>query len=302
MSNNTPLFSIIVPVYNVEEFVHKTLSSVLTQNFNSYELIVVNDGSTDKSGEICYSLAQQYPQITFVQTSNAGVSAARNLGLKIAKGQYIMFLDGDDYWDGNYVLDDIANIIKEKHEPDVILHSFKEINLNNPTHQPYEITLDLSSLSGNYYNDFSLLISRNIYRSSACMKVIKREIILKNNVFFPIGKRYEDSQWSFTLAKYIHQYAIYDSTFYSYQAGRVGSTTVSIPTKNVKDFLSIILNELEQLAEIKQYYPALFEGALSYIQREIYFVTRFFISLPDEDKQNLIGDLIKCCNLRDSYM
>lgn len=97
MSNNTPLFSIIVPVYNVEEFVHKTLSSVLTQNFNSYELIVVNDGSTDKSGEICYSLAQQYPQITFVQTANSGVSAARNLGLKIAKGHYIMFLDGDDY-------------------------------------------------------------------------------------------------------------------------------------------------------------------------------------------------------------
>lgn len=169
-------------------------------------------------------------------------------------------------------------------------------------HQPDEITINLSDLSGSYYNDFSLLISRNIYRSSACMKVIKREIILKNNVFFPIGKRYEDSLWSFTLAKYIHQYAIYNSTFYSYHTGRAGSTTAYILAKNVKDFLSIILSELEQLEEIKQHYPELFEGLLSYIQREIYFVTRFFISLPEEDKQNLIGDLIKCCNLRDSYM
>lgn len=274
MSNNIPLFSIIVPVYNVEEFVHKTLSSVLAQNFNSYELIIVNDGSTDKSGEICYSLAQHYPQITFVQTSNGGVSAARNLGLKIAKGHYIMFLDGDDYWEGDYILNDIANIIEEKNAPDVILHSFKVIDLNNPT-QSNEITLNLSDLSGNYYNDFSLLISRNIYRSSAWTKTIKREVILKNNVFFPIGKRYEDSEWSFTLAKYIHQYAIYDSTFYSYHAGRVGSTTASIPTKNVKDFLSIILVELEQLDEIKKSYSALFEGSLSYIQRELFFATKF---------------------------
>lgn len=69
MSHNvSPLFSIIVPVYNVETFVHKALSSVLEQNFDQYELIVINDGSTDQSGNICYSLAQKYPQITFIQT------------------------------------------------------------------------------------------------------------------------------------------------------------------------------------------------------------------------------------------
>lgn len=300
--NSSPLFSIIVPVYNVEKFVHKTLSSVLEQNFNSYELIVVNDGSKDKSGEICYSFAQQHSQITFIQTANGGLSAARNIGLKVAKGQYIIFLDGDDYWEGDNVLNEIADLIKMKNEPDVILHSFKIINLNNPSLPPYPINFDLSDLSGDYYTDFPLLISRSIYRSSAWTKITKREIIIQNNLFFPVGKRHEDSEWTFKLAKHIHQYAIYDSTFYSYYEGRPGAITASIPTQNVKDFLSIILVELEELADIKQRYPELFEGLLSYIQREIYFVTRFFISLADEDKQNLIGDLIKCCNLRDSYM
>ncbi|OOF81240.1 hypothetical protein [Rodentibacter caecimuris] len=70
----------------------------------------------------------------------------------------------------------------------------------------------------------------------------------------------------------------------------------------MKDFLSIILFELKELAEIKQHRAGLFEGLLAYIQRELYFATKFFISLPENDKQNLVGDLIKCCSLRDSYM
>ncbi|WP_159990887.1 glycosyltransferase family 2 protein [Pelistega ratti] len=299
--NTSPLFSIIVPVYNVEAFVHKALSSVLQQNFEHYELIVINDGSTDQSGDICYSLAQQFPQITFIQTANNGVSTARNIGLKVAKGRYIMFLDGDDFWEGKSILSDITNIIKEKNEPDIIFHSFKVIHLHDPSKPQDIIHIDKSDLSGSYYDDFSLLISRSIYRSSACMKVVKREIIIQNNIFFPIEKRYEDSEWSFKLAKHIHQYAIYDSFFYSYHVGRIGSTTASLPAKNVKDFLSIILFELEQLADIKQSHPDLFEGLFAYIQRELYFATQFFMSLPEEDKQNLVGDLIKCCRLRDSY-
>lgn len=303
MSNNaSPLFSIIVPVYNVETFVYKALSSVLEQNFDQYELIVINDGSTDKSSEIIYSLAQKHPQITFIHTSNNGVSSARNMGLKVAKGHYIMFLDGDDFWEGKNILSDIAKIIKEQNEPDIIFHSFKITYLDNPSKPSDIIDIDKPELSGNYYNDFHLLISRWIYKSNVWTKVVKREIIIQNNIFFPIGKRYEDSEWSFKLAKYIHQYAIYNSTFYSYHSGRVGSTTTSIPAKNVKDFLSIILFELEQLMEIKQSHPDLFEGLLAYIQRELYLATKFFISLPEEDKQNLVGDLIKCCNLRDSYM
>lgn len=303
MSHNTsPLFSIIVPVYNVETFVHKALSSVLEQNFDQYELIVINDGSTDQSGNICYSLAQKYPQITFIQTPNNGVSSARNMGLKVAKGHYIMFLDGDDFWEGKNILSDIERIIKEQNEPDIIFHSFRIIYLDNPSKSSDAIDIDKSELSGNYYDDFHLLVSRWIYKSNVWTKVVKREIIIQNNIFFPMGKRYEDSEWSFNLVKHIHKYAIYDSVFYSYHVGRVGSTTVSIPENNVKDFLSIILFELEQLTKIKQSRPDLFEGLLAYIQRELYFATRFFISLPDENKQNLIGDLIKCCNLRDSYM
>lgn len=100
MNHNTekPLFSIIVPVYNVESYVEQALNSVLQQNFYNYEIILINDGSTDNSGDICYYYSKKYPHITFVSQPNGGLSVARNTGIELAKGEYLVFLDSDDSW------------------------------------------------------------------------------------------------------------------------------------------------------------------------------------------------------------
>ena len=94
-----PKISIIIPVYNVEPYLRRCIDSVLEQTMQDYEIVVVNDGSTDNSGSICDQYANQYDQIRVIHKQNGGLSDARNTGIKAATGDYILFLDSDDYLD-----------------------------------------------------------------------------------------------------------------------------------------------------------------------------------------------------------
>ena len=98
-----PLISIIIPVYNVERYLHKCINSVLCQTYKNIELILVDDGSTDHSGKICDEYSNGYTNVSVVHQKNAGVSSARNKGLDIAKGDYVFFLDSDDFLELNAI-------------------------------------------------------------------------------------------------------------------------------------------------------------------------------------------------------
>ena len=91
------LISIIVPVYNVENYLKECIDSILRQEFRDYEIILVDDGSKDDSGKICDEYGKKYSFISVIHKKNGGLSDARNFGLKIAKGEYILFIDSDDY-------------------------------------------------------------------------------------------------------------------------------------------------------------------------------------------------------------
>ena len=93
----TPLISVIITAYNVEKYIRQCIESLLAQTFASIEFILVDDGSTDRSGEICDQYAQQYERIQVIHRPNGGPSAARNAGLAIARGKYIGYVDGDDW-------------------------------------------------------------------------------------------------------------------------------------------------------------------------------------------------------------
>lgn len=94
---NNPLISVIIPIYNVEKYLHKCVDSVLAQTYKNLEIILVDDGSTDASGQICDEYAAKDSRIKVIHKPNGGVSSARNAGLKVASGEYIGFVDGDDY-------------------------------------------------------------------------------------------------------------------------------------------------------------------------------------------------------------
>lgn len=101
--NVNPVFSIIIPVFNVEKFLHRCISSIIEQTYTEWELILVDDGSIDTSGEICDYYANNYSKITAIHTENGGVSSARNIGLQVAKGEWIVFVDSDDTVSNDYL-------------------------------------------------------------------------------------------------------------------------------------------------------------------------------------------------------
>lgn len=95
--------TVIVPVYNVENYLRKCLDSIISQTYKNIEIVVVNDGSTDASGEICKEFAEIDHRITYIEQENAGLSAARNTGLENMSGDYVTFVDSDDWIEQDYV-------------------------------------------------------------------------------------------------------------------------------------------------------------------------------------------------------
>lgn len=116
--------SVIVPVFNVVDYVDKCIESILKQTFQDYELIIVNDGSTDGSEQKCREWEKKSHNIVFVSQNNRGVSAARNEGLSISKGEYVAFVDGDDYVEPNY-LEEMVNCAEENQDAEIILCGYK---------------------------------------------------------------------------------------------------------------------------------------------------------------------------------
>lgn len=109
-----PFISVIVPIYNVEQYLHRCIDSILSQTFADFELILINDGSPDKCGEICERYAQQDERVKVWHIENAGVNNARNKGLEIAQGTYVSFIDSDDWVEQNFLQDFVDEIVDEQ--------------------------------------------------------------------------------------------------------------------------------------------------------------------------------------------
>ena len=121
----SPTISVIVPVYNAEKTLRRCVDSILAQTFEDFELILINDGSKDQSGDICDEYAAKDSRVKTIHKTNGGVSSARNAGLRIAQGEYIAFIDSDDYIDNDYLLG------FKHYDADLIISGAKLISINN---------------------------------------------------------------------------------------------------------------------------------------------------------------------------
>ena len=226
-------FSIIVPVYNVEDYLSQCLESILCQSFTNFELILINDGSTDSSLEICRQYQQNFHQIKLIDKENGGLSDARNKGLLAAIGDYIIFTDSDDYWVGSEVLQDLNNLIKDS-KPDLIIHEesrfFSEKDVACKYNQRF-----IKNKSGRVEDEILNLVYYDLYVASAWDKVIKRSILIDNQLFFPVGKKSEDIEWCGKLLQHIKTFSIYPKSFYTYRQVRQGSITTTVSAKHIED-------------------------------------------------------------------
>lgn len=194
--------SVIVPVYNVEKYLSECLDSIVTQTYDDYEVICVNDGSTDSSLEILNEYADRYEKVRVISKENGGLSSARNCGIDNATGDYLYFLDSDDLLADDGVLADMASYVKED-DLDVLYldgESFYESEELHEKNRWYENAYTSEKDYGLYETGvelFSVFAKYNDFRMQACLNCIKKKFVDKFNLRYLNGILYEDNLFFF---------------------------------------------------------------------------------------------------------
>ena len=238
------LVSVIIPIYNTEPYLHQCVDSVLNQRFHDLEIILVDDGSTDNSPQICDAYAKKDKRICVIHKPNGGLSDARNAGVKIAKGEYALFLDSDDFWIDRDAVKKLAarQTIKAS---DVLSFSYHKLDEN--TGKIGKMNLSGPDMPTAYFSkrdQFSHLFSNDLFISSACNKLISIELLKK--LPFEKGKFSEDVEWTCRLMKMAQSFDYINEDFYCYRQ-RAGSIAHTISEKNCTDLKDAILKCWEML-------------------------------------------------------
>lgn len=237
-----PLISVIVPIYNVEKYLEECLRSLINQTYKNLEIILVNDGSPDRCGEICEAFASLDNRIKVLHQSNQGVSAARNHGLQIATGTYVSFIDSDDWLSS----DTYEQCLEEmRREVDIIMYGYQLVT-GEDVPAPQTSYARLSAMSNR--DAIHALSSTSAFTSSTWSRLFRREIL--EGMYFFSGRMGEDS--TFTLEAHLRA-----STFVGldiapyYYRQHSSSATVYIGN----NLIDLYLNYQELIEKVKDTHP-----------------------------------------------
>lgn len=288
---NNHLVSIVVPVYNAFKYLEKCIDSIISQSYNNIEIILVDDGSKDNSGQICDTYAKKDNRVVVFHTDNKGVSSARNTGIKHANGTYLMFIDSDDYVEKDYVLKFVNAVnlgydyaqcnfnicIDDKVNKEIIIKEDKELSNIN------EIKYAIFSLK--YGSCHNLSNSR-----CSCGKIYNLNIIKNNNIRFD-EKIYllEDGLFNLEYIKYCDKCYLISDCLYNYCQISTSSShrynenqleQYSLVEKKLKEY---VLNDME----LDYYYVACYQHLLTFISRNIRF---------NNKKKKNVNDIKNICS------
>ena len=264
------LISVIIPIYNVDAYLPKTLDSVLAQTYSFLEIILIDDGSTDNSGLICDTYAEKDPRIRVIHKKNGGVSAARNDGLNIAKGEYIGFVDGDDIIERDMYETLILNA--HKHNADISICQMDTVNVNGRT----ELTFDYPSrkikaseiIKGFFFDPF---IKSIMY--SQCNKIFSKHVL--ENVRFAPFRYCEDILFVFeAMMKTSTVY--YDKRVGYHYIHREKSAMTSAFSQNRLDYVYAARKVVDICAKN---YPECLDGAETWLYQHTLITLRQIISV-----------------------
>ena len=242
-------FSVVIPLYNKEAYVAKTLNSVLNQTYRNFEVIIVNDCSTDNSLDVVKAARDHRIKI-IEHSENKGLSASRNTGINAATHLYIAFLDADDYWDFTY-LETIVNLIKEYPEESVFATHYRE-NYNDKFFVPRSNLPKISKGKMLLIRDFFKINSGRLILTQSC-------IVVHKTVFEQIGYYDENVTFAEDIDFYIrcfHTYnlAYYNDVCHTQNAAISGSITNSVSHKKTFPKLHKYLNDSDSLDKFINFY------------------------------------------------
>lgn len=242
------LVSIVIPIYNVGQYLKTCLDSVVRQSYGNIEIILVDDGSTDEGGGICDEYAELDNRVQVIHKANGGLSSARNCGMEIAKGAYIAFVDSDDFIHNRFV--EILLSIAIGNDSDIAVGDF-EVFINEDKCKDKELT-DWQIEQAQVLNEKQLYDNDFIHKETTCLtvawgKIYKRELF--NDIIYPIGKINEDTHTTYRVMDKANRVVYLKEPLYFWRERADSISRGKFTTKQ--------LSGLEALTEQFSYFNAL---------------------------------------------
>ena len=245
------LLSFIIPVYNVERYIEECVYSIIHQIKEKVEIILVDDGSTDQSGNICDIIARQHKEVQVIHSENKGPANARNIGINIAKGRYIAFVDSDDKIADNSI-PVLLHWITENEEIDICFLNAIKFYPDGSKESMNDDILQERIKGKKKIEIIQYLSQRTKFSGSACTKIFNASFINENMIRFPYDRRmHEDLYFVLQSIYYANTYAAIDMPYYEYRQNRSGSRSLSSIEKNYMDLKMFVEEKTEQLTQDK---------------------------------------------------
>ena len=283
--------SIIVPVFNVEGYLKRALDSILLQLSSiTYEILLIDDGSSDKSGAICDEYQSHFPNVFVSHIENNGVAEARNLGISLSRGNNLYFMDPDDFLSDDFFEQICPNL---NGKWNVLCFGYNEIKENNNTilscrsHSYQHLGLLKKE---EFRNDFIDLFKTDMMYN-VWSRIYNKEFILKNNIKFPSRPIGEDTLFNFQVYQHLDNILFIDSTLYNYIAGRSGSALTEFNPRRIE----IQLDELQALQKLLEQFKIEDDTLIQEIKTKIVASAAFQISnlsLRVQEKIELLQSLV----------
>lgn len=282
----SPKVSFILPVYNVEKYLEQCINSLLFQTYTLFEIILVDDGSTDDSSNICEEFCRKDNRIKAYHKQNGGLSDARNYGLKKATGDFVIFVDSDDYWTDGCSLD---ILVSKSNESDLVYYGYKrkfgdkEILQNN-------INLLYDHYDNGYDFLFDILKKFPNYEWYSWQYMIKKDLLISNHIEFPFGLTYEDMMTSYKFILLSKNVTVCKKHIYCYRT-REDSITSTVSINNHKNHIESMELSIIDVLNRNDIAPFLKELLLNNMSLSFYGILINASTLSKNEANELINIL-----------
>ena len=279
---NYPLISIVVPVYKVEEYLAKCIESIINQTYKNLEIIIVDDGSPDNCPKICDEYALKDSRIKVIHKENGGLSDARNRGIKEAKGEFIGFIDSDDYIDED-MYSYLYELIK-KYNADISICGVRTFDETKDKYIAFNDEFCVDSTEA-----LKLLANDKEMKNFAVNKLYNKGLFTDNLISYPKGKIMEDIATTYKLFEKANRIVVGNKSYYNYL---IRDNSI-IGSKSTKMYIAHIENVMERYEHFKDNK----ELGFYFYKNVFYVIMRMFIASNDEtlnyiEKNNVLNDLV----------
>lgn len=239
--------SFIIPIYKVERYLEQCVDSILTQTYRDIEVILVDDDSPDHCPEMCDDYAVKDSRVKVLHKSNGGLSDARNVGLQIATGDFVVFMDGDDFWTGDKYLEQLMHKIGENPDCDFIGFNCSYYFPESNTYKNWPAYFDVLQRPILAEKALCELIKSGTFPMSACLKIMKKDFLVANKLYFEKGIIAEDIPWFINVLEQSNKCMFTNQYIYAYRQNVSGSITNSGGERSFKNLFAILQKEIEMI-------------------------------------------------------